>query len=222
MGADRIEPFQVVLTDLRERLRSGVLGPGERIAASEVAEGLHLSATPVREALSRLAGEGLLEDRRGQGFFVRTLTGGDIADLYRLSLGPQTIAHHPHRRAVQRPAALGGLRVIVITDPIREVERLFSDWVFASGSRALSAAHRTLQIQLGPVRRIEFWLIDDLVDEAEGLRELAGPQGLSGRQAALRRFHAKADCTGGSIGRSTQPPTRRPRRIAAIPGCRGE
>ena len=76
----------LALAQLRERLRDGGFPPGMRIAATEVADTLKLSATPVREALSRLAGEGLLEDRRGQGFFLRPLSGVDIADLYRLSL----------------------------------------------------------------------------------------------------------------------------------------
>ena len=64
----RADSFLQALAGIRERLRDGVFRPGERIAATQVADLLGLSATPVREALSRLSGEGLLEDRRGQGF----------------------------------------------------------------------------------------------------------------------------------------------------------
>jgi DNA-binding GntR family transcriptional regulator len=44
-----------------------------------------LSPTPVREALSRLAGEGELEERRGDGFFVRRLSAADLIPLYEMS-----------------------------------------------------------------------------------------------------------------------------------------
>ncbi|HEY3949845.1 GntR family transcriptional regulator [Phenylobacterium sp.] len=191
MAADRVEPFQVALSNLRDRLREGVLAPGERIAAVDVAAALRLSATPVREALSRLAGEGLLEDRRGQGFFVRTLTAGDIADLYRLSLAQLAIAHDPHRPALG-PAAPGAREdPLPLTDPIREVERLFADWVAATGSRALSAAHRATQIQLGPVRRAEAGLLDDLAAEARELQGLRLREPGGAWAVTVRRFHLR-------------------------------
>lgn len=45
---------------------------------------LKLSTSPVREALSRLCGEGLVEDRRGLGYFTRTLPAEDIVGLLQL------------------------------------------------------------------------------------------------------------------------------------------
>ena len=79
MAPKRAEASQLALSALRDVLRRGSFSPGARLAAAEIAENLHLSPTPVREALSRLAGEGLLEDHPGQGYFVPTLTGPDIA-----------------------------------------------------------------------------------------------------------------------------------------------
>src|SRR5947209_1572479 len=86
MRSKGAEPFAVALGELRARLRRGAFRADERLAATDLAGEFGLSATPVREALSRLAGEGLLEDRRGLGFFVRRLSRADIAALYRLSL----------------------------------------------------------------------------------------------------------------------------------------
>ena len=54
------EPFHVALATLRERLRTGVYRPGVRITAVDLADELRLSNTPVREALARPAGEGLV------------------------------------------------------------------------------------------------------------------------------------------------------------------
>jgi hypothetical protein len=192
MTKDRAEPFQVALSTLRDRLREGLLIAGARVSAAEIAANLHLSQTPVREALSRLAGEGLLEDRRGQGFFVRTLTTIDIADLYRINGAQLAIVHDPHRTAI-RPATVAPRPAAIIetTNPVEQVERLFAQWILDRGSRALVAAHGAIQIQLGPVRRLEFALFDDLAAEAQELQALGLQDAGGAWGAAVRRFHSR-------------------------------
>lgn len=60
-----------------ERIRSLVLGgelaPGTRLGQVELAERLGISRTPVREALRRLGGEGLVEGYSNRGFRVTDL-----------------------------------------------------------------------------------------------------------------------------------------------------
>jgi len=188
MAVRRAEPFQIALLALRDRLRDGAYPPGARIAATEVADDLGLSATPVREALSRLAGEGLLEDRRGQGAFVRALSGSDVADLYRLSLAHLLIAQDPHRQHLGRRAAPPDAGS---ADPVRAVERLFADWVAEGAGRLLTSAHRVLQVQLGPVRRVEALIIPDLAVEALALEALRPGEASAERLHRLRQFHAR-------------------------------
>lgn len=192
MAGQRTEPFQRALNSLRERLRAGADPPGTRITATDVADDLRLSATPVREALSRLAGEGLVEDRRGQGFFIRPLATADVADLYRLSLAHLLIAQDPHRQAGRRspgagepPPAADGAR-----DPVHEVEALFSAWVAEAASRTLGTAFSRVQVQLGPVRRLEPLLISDLAAEAAALRG-APEDPTAERLQRVRQFHAR-------------------------------
>ena len=206
MPAGQAEPFSVALAELRDRLRDGAFTPGARIAATEVAETLRLSATPVREALSRLAGEGLLEDRRGQGFFLRTLSGLEVADLYRMSLEVIDIAQASERARAARPASgpdTGGLRL----DPVATVERLLAEWVAEAGSRILSLNFRTLQTQLGPIRRVESALIRDLAVEAA---EMAEARDAGVRRDAQTRFHhrriALADRLAALAYRGGEPP----------------
>jgi hypothetical protein len=190
MSPHRADSFQLALSGIRERLRDGVFRPGERIAATEVAVLLGLSATPVREALFRISGEGLLEDRRGQGFFVSALTGLDIADLYRLSLAHLTMA-----LTSQRPGAKGFAsptrqpRPGSAADPVRDVELLFADWILESGGQALWMSYRSLNIRLGPVRRAEPLLLEDLPAEAAALRGRAATP--LKRLRALDEFHAR-------------------------------
>jgi DNA-binding GntR family transcriptional regulator len=189
MSPGRLEPFQQALNELRERLREGQLPPGARVTAKEVADAIRLSATPVREALSRLAGEGVLEERRGDGFFVRGLASVDIADLYRLSLGVLSLAQRagrqPHRD-LARETTLSPEE-----DPVRAVERLFLAWVAESASRVLVENHRIIALRLAPVRRLERRVLLDLRPEAEGLLALADAGGRAARPAALEAFHAR-------------------------------
>jgi DNA-binding GntR family transcriptional regulator len=75
-GADPILTRSVA--DLAyERIRglvlSGELAPGTRLGQVELAERLGISRTPVREALRRLGGEGLVEGHSHRGFRVADL-----------------------------------------------------------------------------------------------------------------------------------------------------
>ena len=73
---------------LRERLLSGELAPGTRLFEVATAEALAISRPPVREAMARMAEEGLLE--RAPGVSVgdirnatagRLLVEGDIPEM---------------------------------------------------------------------------------------------------------------------------------------------
>lgn len=72
------------LIDLRQRILSGALAGGTRLYEVALAEDLNISRTPVREAMSRLAEEGLLERVRGGGFVVRSFALADVIDTIEL------------------------------------------------------------------------------------------------------------------------------------------
>ena len=69
-----------------EFIKEGILDqrflPGHPLRAQELAEALSLSRTPIREALSRLVQEGLVERLGGWGFKVQALTVQDVLDLF--------------------------------------------------------------------------------------------------------------------------------------------
>jgi len=192
MAAYKPAPFQLALRSLRAQVRDGVFAPGARIIATEVAAALGLSPTPVREALALLVGEGLVEERRGLGFFIRQLTASDIADLYRLSLAHLLIAQDDNRPRLSRRVTEETLEPTgAPLDPVVEVERLFSRWIAAGSGRVLAGAHRIVQVQLGPVRRIEFMVIGNLVEEARALEITSDGPGTSERLGRLRHFHGR-------------------------------
>lgn len=70
--------------ELRQRIVGGELPGGTRLYEVALAEELDISRTPVREAMSRLAEEGLLERARGGGFVVRSFTYRDVIDAIEL------------------------------------------------------------------------------------------------------------------------------------------
>lgn len=70
--------------ELRKRILSGELPGGTRLFEVPLAEQLEISRTPVREAMSRLAEEGLLDRVRSGGFVVRTFGYADIVDAIEL------------------------------------------------------------------------------------------------------------------------------------------
>jgi DNA-binding GntR family transcriptional regulator len=67
---------------LRSRIVEGQLPPGSRIQDVQVAGELGVSRTPIREALLRLAGEGLVESDPNRGFFVAPLRREEILETY--------------------------------------------------------------------------------------------------------------------------------------------
>ena len=71
-----------VFDELKSRILYAKLSPGVKISDNEVARELGISRTPVREALVRLAGHGLVEELPNRGFKVRVLTIHQIEDLY--------------------------------------------------------------------------------------------------------------------------------------------
>lgn len=83
-----------VEAQIRQAILDGELPPGERLITATLSERFSVSPTPLREALQRLAGEGLVEFVPQRGARVTPLSSPDrseLAELRRL-LEPETAA----------------------------------------------------------------------------------------------------------------------------------
>lgn len=69
-----------------EAILTHQLRPGERLRSKEFAKSLSISRTPVERALERLAGEGLVEFKPGQGPFVFQPSVDEVLDLSNLRM----------------------------------------------------------------------------------------------------------------------------------------
>ncbi|WP_062385704.1 GntR family transcriptional regulator [Demequina iriomotensis] len=69
---------------LRGEILDGTLAPGVPLAEIEQSERLGVSRTPLREALSRLQGDGLVAARGGRGLVVAGLSLEDVRYLFEI------------------------------------------------------------------------------------------------------------------------------------------
>lgn len=73
-----------VVEAISEGLLSGRYVPGQRLIEADLTRELGVSRGPVREALKRLAGEGMLTITRHRGAFVRAQSRQDVQDTMRV------------------------------------------------------------------------------------------------------------------------------------------
>ncbi|MEA3085161.1 GntR family transcriptional regulator [Paraburkholderia fungorum] len=75
-----------IAVSLRELIAAGELEDGARLVERELADRFGVSRVPMREAIQKLEGEGLVELMRNRGAVVRTLTESDLDEIYRLRM----------------------------------------------------------------------------------------------------------------------------------------
>lgn len=87
---------------IRNAIITGALPPGETLKESALARDIGVSRTPVREALSRLGQEGLVEVGRYRKARVTTFSVGDAAEIFHLRA---ILEGHGAGRAASRATA---------------------------------------------------------------------------------------------------------------------
>jgi DNA-binding GntR family transcriptional regulator len=133
---------------LRDEILSGAIASGTRLGEADLASRLAVSRTPIREALSRLAAEGLVELQPNRGARVATWSTEQLRDIFelRLRLEPYAV-----RIAVPRLiddqltelAELADAMTEVDRDELVELNRRFHGlFIDAAGSPPLAAALR--------------------------------------------------------------------------------
>ena len=194
MARKRADSFNIALQTLRDELRSGTHPTGARLTASGIAERLSLSQTPVREAMSRLAGEGLLQDRRGQGFFVPRLSELDLAVLFRLQQALLLMTCEQDGAPVPAPE-LDGLIVAEAGPPALRDLPVATEQIFralaARTSPPLARHLARLHDQLAAVRQAEPQVLDGLTEEFETLAAAVARGERQPIRDGLDRFFAR-------------------------------
>ncbi len=139
---------------LREHLRSGVIVIGQPLQEEVLAAQLGVSRTPVREALTRLASEGLLVSD-GRSFVVPALTERDIDEIYELRLMLEPEALRRVAEEMTDPGKLRGLRRNLVA--MRAAHAADDAEAFMKGNYGYRAAWMELVPNRKLVRAIELY-----------------------------------------------------------------
>jgi DNA-binding GntR family transcriptional regulator len=75
---------ELVIDEVRRSILEGSLPPGSPVSIADLSNRLQVSHIPVREALRRLEGEGLIELRRSRSAVVASLTSEDLRNVFHL------------------------------------------------------------------------------------------------------------------------------------------
>jgi DNA-binding GntR family transcriptional regulator len=103
----------LVTEHLRKELQAGRPGPGERLVVSQVAAALGVSKVPVREAVTRLTGEGYLVHIPNVGPVVPSFTAAEVHETAIMRVALESVAletalpRHDERTITELEALLG-------------------------------------------------------------------------------------------------------------------
>lgn len=166
---------------IRHRLLTGAYRPGQRLEANRIADDIAVSMTPVRDALNRLTGEGLVEAEAGEGFRVPFVTSDGLRGLIDWNRHLSLLCARSARRRAERQE--------MVDDYANSVALLFSHMASATGLAEAVSAMNGISARLHRVRMIEAELIPSGVGELAQLGEAfdAGDRRQLGR--LLETYH---------------------------------
>ena len=91
-AADTRSLAEAVQLRLESDILAGKLVPGERLRLHSLIESYSVGMSPLREALARLAGQGLVIQESQRGFAVVPISGGDLADVTQTRIRIESLA----------------------------------------------------------------------------------------------------------------------------------
>jgi DNA-binding GntR family transcriptional regulator len=136
-----------IVERLREDILVGSMAPGSRLVECDLTARFAVSRGPVREALRRLAAEGLIDHWPNRGALVRRLSARDISEFFQIrveveSLAARLAAESDDEDARRRFTA--AIRPILTDEPRRLPEYLAENAAFHQALMAL-AGNRQLR-----------------------------------------------------------------------------
>lgn len=161
---------------LRADILSGELQPGQRLRAADIAPRYGVSATPLREALQRLAVEGLIVLDARVGATVSPISRDDLRDVYETRI---VLESEALRRSIRNGDDAWLRRVAAALATMRSVtplDGLPGEVDGAENAKAWSRAHREFDLQLYSACDSAWLLrfIDTLSRRCERYRRAAG------------------------------------------------
>lgn len=150
---------------LKTSIYDFLLLPGDRFSESEIGERLHMSRTPVREALFRLQREGYVDVLFRSGWQVRPFDFQQFEQLYDVRTTLETAAVHKLCGMAELPQ-LDDLKRAWLVRPEDRLsdaqsvsvldERFHEQLVEATGNREMARIHHDITERIRIIRRLDF------------------------------------------------------------------
>ncbi|NMN04812.1 MULTISPECIES: GntR family transcriptional regulator [unclassified Novosphingobium] len=160
--------FEPTYRTLRERLLTATWPAGTRLESARLAAMLMVSATPVRDSLNRLLGEGLVMLHPGLGFLVPRLLEQDVRDLLACQHRLLLIALESASFARQSDAATHRDDAAEEHSATRR-RALIASIALACNNRAWADLAHQIEDRLAPVLHREADVLDDVAAELDSL-----------------------------------------------------
>ncbi|MFC6647199.1 GntR family transcriptional regulator [Granulicella cerasi] len=135
---------------LHEQIVSGVLAPGDRITELHIAREFQTSQGPVREAIRRLEGMGLLSTERFKRSTVKVITDSEIQEAYAVRAVLEQLA-------AEECAKSPNLAVEELRDLAEQARRWAAKGDRSRYVRANAAFHRRIVEQSGNKTLLQAW-----------------------------------------------------------------
>lgn len=120
-----------VYTVIWNQIASHQLQPGDKISDLRISQDLGVSRTPVREALYRLAQDGIVRAESRRGFFVTSFSSADVGEIYDIRTALEVLAV---RLALRNISAA---ELATARQELDEARLLFEQGAAAAGKRWL-------------------------------------------------------------------------------------
>lgn len=161
--------------------------PGERINIHDLSARFGASASPVRAALHRMAGERLLVSHQGEGFSLPRVSEPGLSDLYQWNAALLVNALRAVPSGSQPPAS----DMDPAVQPIACLEGLFAVLAAQSGNVEVEWAVTGVSDRLRRARRAERVLVPDFVDEVVELRRLLQADDPAAMRQVVVAYHRR-------------------------------
>lgn len=199
---------EAVYRHLKEQILLGERGPGDRLIQRKIADGLGVSRAPVRDAIRRLRGEGLVRELPRVGHCVAEISEQEVRDLY---LARELLEVSATKLAAQNASPE---QVNAMTEVLRQLEEAVTQDDLVDSYRLGSRFHELVAESSGNAILQE--LLATLRDRGLRYRILAARipgrprEGLADHYEILKRIMAKdAERAGVAMGKHIRDSSKR-------------
>jgi len=149
--------------ELKRRILDGLIPVGQQFMEQEVAELLAMSRTPTREALIRLANEGLVEIRPRHGMRIKPISIDDMREIYDVLTALESKA-----AGLAASRALTKEDIARLQDAVSDMDKALAADDLDAWAEADERFHRVL-VELSGNHRLQS-LVKTFIDQAHRVR----------------------------------------------------